>query len=117
MPIPQNQILAAEIHVTVLVTAGGSNSTNTDFVFHYRRITVAVPPVKVNLKLAFEAVVMPPLVAALNQAWTSALIRIRWPNDALDQFGDFGNTTAGAITGDRMATEDAAFLLFQTSLR
>lgn len=117
MPIPQNQILSAEVHITGVMAAGGSNAPKTDFSFHYRRTTVAVAPNKVNLAAQISANILTPIAAALNASWTSALIRVRWPNDAEDQFSDNTVAQAGAITGDRMASEDAAYLLFRTNLR
>lgn len=117
MAIPQNQILCAEIHVTGFMSAEGSNVIFTDNIFHYRRITVAVPPVKTNIIAAFQAAMMGPIGAALNVTWAAQFVRCRFPNDPLDLFTDVADTTVGAITGDRMASEDAAFLLFSTALR
>lgn len=117
MPIPQNQIKCVEIHITGQMTAKGSNAINTDFVFHYRRITLAVAPNKTNIQSAFTAAVGTPIYAALNASWSASALRLRFPDDAQDQFQDFANANVGAITGDRMASEDAAYLTFKTSLR
>lgn len=117
MPIPQNQILCAEIHILGTMAAAGSNPVNTDFVFHYRRITLAVPPNKTNIQSAFTAAVGTPIYAALNATWSATALTVRFPNDPLDQFQTFANANVGAITGDRMSSEDSAYLTFKTSLR
>lgn len=117
MAIAQNQILAAEIHLTGKMASGGSNTVNTDFIFHYRRITLAVAPVKANLAAVFAASVVTAVAAALNTTWSASFIRIRWPNDPLDLFTDVTSAAVGAITGDRMSSEDSAYLTFATALR
>ncbi len=117
MPIPQNQILCGEIHMVGSMASGGSNVINTDFLFHFRRITNVVAPNKANLHVAFKAAVGAAVYAALNITWTASFIRIRWPNDPLDQFTDFADASVGAISGDRMSSEDSAYLTFATSLR
>ena len=117
MPIPQNQILCGEVHLTGQMAAKGSNDVNTDFVFHFRRITTAVAPNKLNLANIFITNIATPIAAALNVSWSGSLVRVRWPNDAVDQFLDTSTVVVGAITGDRMASEDSAFLSFKTALR
>lgn len=118
MPIPQNQILSAEINVQGLIAAAGSNSIQTNFIFHYRRTTVAVAPNKANLKTAFLAAILGTTIGpALNNTWTAQFIRIRFPNDAQDMYTDFSDSTTGSITGDRMASEDSAYMRYRTNLR
>lgn len=117
MPIPLNQVRVAEIVVRGQITAGGSDAVNTAFVFHYRRNTVSVDPVKTALNTAFTAGPAAAIAAALNEGWEASLHDIRWLNDAEDPYLSITATEVGAITGDRLPSDDAVFLLFRTALR
>jgi len=117
MPIPANQITVAEISLKGLIASGGSNTVNTNFIFHYRRTAVAVNPSKPNLAAAFNASVGAAIAAALNVGWTGQTLNIRWVNDPLDQYSSAASALVGAIAGDRLATDQAAYLLFRTGIR
>jgi len=117
MPIPLNQVTVAEIVMRGLIAAGGSNSVRTNFVFHYRRLAVSVDPTKAALDTIFTSTVAAPIAAALNVDWEASLHDIRWLNDATDSYLSTVATEVGAITGDRLQTFAAAYLLLRTGLR
>lgn len=117
MPIPSNQITIVEIAVTGNVAAGGSNSKPFVFVFHFRRTATVLAVSKTQVDTAFQAAIVVPLALALNITFTQANNQLRWLNDALDAPIAFSHASVGAITGDRMATIDASFLLMRTGLR
>jgi hypothetical protein len=99
------------------MSAAGSNPINTDFVFHYRRITLVVAPNKANIANAFQSGPLAAIAAALNNTWTAQFVRVRFPNDPLDMFLDTADASTGTISGDRMSSEDSAYLSFTTSKR
>lgn len=117
MPIPLNQVRVAEVQMKGLIAAGGSQAVNTNFVFHFRRSSVAVNPTKTALNTIFQSAVSAPIAAALNARWSATLNDIRWVNDAEDALVSFTNTDVGAITGDRLDSFVSAMLLFRTGLR
>lgn len=117
MPIPLNQITTVEIVMRGLIAAGGSNAVRTNFVFHYRRLATAVNPTKAAFEAIFNTSVAAPIAAALNTDWAANLHDVRWLNDATDQYQSFTATEVGAITGDRLQTFCAAYLLMRTGLR
>lgn len=117
MAIPANQILNAEIIMQGLIASGGSNAVNTQFIFQYRRTTVALDPSKAALATAFQAGPGAAIVAALNARWSEQFVSVRWINDALDQALPFTNVNAGAIAGDSLASHCAAFMLFRTGIK
>lgn len=117
MPIPLNQVTVAEIVMRGLIAAGGSNAVRTNFVFHYRRLATAVNPTKAALEAAFTTTVATPIAAALNVDWEASLHDVRWVNDAEDAYASITATEVGAITGDRLQTFCAAYLLLRTGLR
>lgn len=117
MPIPLNQVRVAEVSLKGLIDAGGSNSVNTNFVFHFRRTAVSVNPTKAALNTIFQSAISAKVALALNAKWSASLNDIRWVNDAEDAYVSFSNTDVGAVTGDRLDTFTAAYLLFRTGLR
>jgi hypothetical protein len=117
MPIPLNQVRVAEIVLRGQIAAGGSDAVNTAFVFHYRRNTVSVDPVKTALNTAFNAGPAAKIALALNEGWSASLHDIRWLNDAEDPYVSITATEVGAVTGDRLPSDDAVFLLARTALR
>jgi hypothetical protein len=100
-----------------LIAAGGSNAVRTNFVFHYRRLATAVNPDKAALEGAFNTAVATPIAAALNTDWSASLHDVRWVNDAEDAYASITATEAGMITGDRLQTFAAAYLLLRTGKR
>ena len=117
MPIPLNQVRVAEIVMRGQIAAGGSDAVNTAFVFHYRRNTVSVDPVKASLEAIFNTQVAAKIALALNVGWSASLHDVRWLNDAEDPYQSINATEVGAITGDRLPSDDAVFFLFRTALR
>ena len=117
MPIPLNQVTVAEVVMKGLIPAGVSNAVPTNFVFHYRRLAVAVNPTKAALEAIFNTTVAAPIAAALNVDWAASLHDIRWVNDAEDAYASIAATEVGAITGDRLQTFCAAYLLIRSGLR
>lgn len=117
MPIASNLISHAEIIMGGLISAGGSNSVNTQFVFHYRRPAVVNPLSKAALATAFQAAVGPSIIAMLNARWSEKYVSVRWMDDPLDQAVPFANVNPGAIAGDSLATHLAVFVLYRTGLK
>jgi len=117
MPIPLADVRVAEIVMKGLIAAGGSNAVPTAFVFHYRRLATSVDPSKSALNTIFSSTVAAPIAAALNVDWSGSLHDIRWVNDATDQYASFTATEVGAITGDRLSSFTAAYILLRTGLR
>ena len=117
MPIPLAQVTVAEIITRGLIAAGGSNAVRTNFVFHYRRLATAVDPTKAALTAIFRSTVVAPIAAALNVDWAASVHDVRWLNDATDPYLSTTGTEVGAVTGDRLQTFAAAFILLRTGLR
>src|SRR5438132_566797 len=84
MPIPNASVQHAEIHVLGLIASGGSTARITNFTFAYRRTNTVNVPSKAALDAAFQAAVVVPLAAALNNRFTQKLNTVRWLNDPLD---------------------------------
>jgi len=117
MAISLNQVTVAEVSMKGLISAGGSNTVNTDFVFHYKRAATAVDPTKAALDTAFQAGHAASIIAALNARWSQKTNEVRWVNDALDAPTPFAHVNAGAIAGDSLASHCAVFMLFRTGIR
>lgn len=117
MPIPLNQVTVAEIVMRGLIAAGGSNAVRTNFVFHYRRLAVAVDPTKAALNTIFQSTVGDVIALALNVDWAGSLNDVRWVNDAQDAYASITSTAVGAVTGDRLQTFCSAYHLLRTGLR
>lgn len=100
-----------------LIAAGGSGSVNTVFLFHFRRSGGTTSPSKSSINTAFAAAYAPSIVAALNNRWAATLNSIRFIDDALDGYVDFSSALVGAITGDSMPSDQAAYLLLRTGVR
>lgn len=117
MAIPDSQVVHAEVIVQGTMAAGGVNSVKTINIFTYRRNTFSAVASKSQLRTAFESTMMGPLKAVLNARWSHTFTRIRWLNDAEDPYVDFAGSGTGAVTGDSMPSDKAAFLLLRTALR
>lgn len=100
-----------------LIAAAGSTSVNTVFLFHFRRSGGTTTPSKANLNTAFETAIGSVIAAALNIRWSATVNEIRRMNDALDPNVAFSLTQSGAITGDSMPSDQAAYLRLRTGLR
>jgi len=117
MPISPTLITHAEVVLVGTCAAGGSNSRAVQSVWHFRRTGTALPLSKTNLNTIFWSTIGTAVIAALNVRYTNTNIWVRWLDDALDAYQIFTRAGAGAVTGDSMPTDNAAFLLFQTGLR
>ncbi len=117
MAIPLTDVTHAEIIMQGAMASEGSNTVNTQFVFQYRRTSTAVSPTKAALDAIFQTTVADKVVLALNLTWSQSLNSVRWIDDALDQAQPFTHVNAGAVTGDRMASHLAAFVLFRTGIK
>jgi len=117
MSIPLTSIFVAEISMKGLISGGGSNTVNTDFVFHCKRASTAVSPTKAALDTAFQAGWAASIIAALNARWTQKTNEVRWVDDALDAPTPFTHVNVGAIAGDSMASHVSVFMLFKTGIR
>lgn len=117
MPIPLNQVNIVEIQLRGLIDGGPAGSVRTNFVFNFRRTATAIDPVKSSINTAFHASISTPIAAALNVDWEARINAIRYPDDALDAPIEFANADVGAITGDRLTSFAAAYLLMRTAIR
>lgn len=117
MPIPLNQVTIAEVQMRGLIDGGPGGSIKTNFVFHWRRTATAVDPTKTAIAAAFKTSISAPIAAALNVDWAATTNAVRYVNDALDAPIEFTNTDVGAITGDRLASFAAAYLLMRSAVR
>jgi len=117
MPIAPTSISHAEIHILGRLTSGGSNSKNTDYVFHYRRGSTAPPLSKSGLDAAFQAAVAVPLLAAANVRWEQISNTVRWLDDAQDAAVPFSHPNVGGIGTDGGQTFDTVYCLLRTGLR
>lgn len=100
-----------------LMAAAGGNAVNTVFLFHFRRLSGSVTPSKANMNTAFEAAIATPIAAALNARWAATTNAWRRMNDALDANVDFSSALVGAITGDSMPSDQAAYIFCRTGVR
>jgi hypothetical protein len=117
MPIPANQQLVFEIQMRGIITGGGAGEVRTNFVFHFRRLGVAVDPIKGSINTAFQTTVATPIAAALNEDWAATVNSVRCVNDALDAPAEFSSILEGLITGDRLASFATGYLLMRTAVR
>jgi hypothetical protein len=117
MPVADNKLLHAEIILHGTIASGGSSVVNTVTTFHYRRNAVVVPANKPALDTAFQAAIVVPLAAMLNNRWTQLRNTVRLINDPLDVATVFAHAAVGAIAGDSMPTEAVGKLLLRTGFR
>lgn len=117
MPLPDNQLLIAEVVVRGTQAAAGSSVTPSINVFHYRRNAVAVPMSKAALNTVFQANILVPILAAANVRYTPNTVSIRMLNDAEDAYADFAAAGAGAIATDSEPSDDAVFIYLKSGLR
>jgi len=117
MPVADNKLLHAEIVVHGTVTSGGSSVIRTVNTFHYRRNAVVVPANKADLDAAFQAAIVVPMGAALNNRWTQVRNTVRLINDPLDVATIYPHAVVGAVAGDSMPTVNNAYILMRTAFR
>jgi len=117
MPIPAPDQLNFEILMNGVIAGGAGGNTLTSFVFTFRRTTVVIAPNKSSINTAFGAAIAANIAIALSVDWTGTVYRIRCLDDALDPYQDFTSTDVGAVSGDRLASDQAAYLLLRTNQR
>jgi len=117
MPIPGPEQLVFEVQMRGIITGGGAGEVRTNFVFHFRRLGIAVDPVKSAISAAFQTAIATPIAAALNEDWSATVNSVRCVNDALDAPSEFTSALVGLITGDRLASFSTAYLLMRTAVR
>ena len=117
MPVPDNLRLHAEIIVYGRTASGGSGIIHTVNTFHYRRQAVAVAMSKTALDTAFQAAIVVPMAACLNNRWTQDFNTVRMINDPLDPPTNFPHAAVGGVAGDSMPTLNAAYVLMRTAFR
>jgi len=117
MPVADNRKLHLEAVVYGTVASGGSSTIRTVTTFHYRRNAVVVPLDKGAFDTAFQAAIVVPLAALLNNRWTQTYNTIRAINDPLDVATIFPHAAVGAIAGDSMPTFSCGYILCRTAYR
>lgn len=118
MPVlPDNQLINLQVIVYGLITSGGSTTKNTVTVFNYRRNNFPTPASKSGFNTAFQAAVVVPMAAALNNRWSQEHNTVRFLNDALDSPTLLTGAAVGAISGDGLASGSAVYLELQTGIR
>jgi hypothetical protein len=100
-----------------LMAAAGGNSVNTVFLYHFRRTAGTTTPSKSSINTRFEATIGAAVAAALNARWAATVNSIRRLNDALDANVDFSSALVGAISGDSMPSDQAAYIFCRTGVR
>lgn len=117
MPIPNTQIRHVEVGANLVAAAGGSNNHNFLFTFNFRRTTVINTPSKTAFETAFQATLMVPMMAALNNRATQTFNAVRWIDDALDAPVPVSRAVVGGVAGDSMAMHVSTYVLLRTGLR
>lgn len=117
MPVTDAQKLHAEIIVYGRAASGGSGVIRTVTTFHYRRQAVVVALDKAALNTAFQAAIVAPMAALLNNRWSQDFNTIRMINDPLDPPTNFPGVAVGAIAGDSMPTLNCGYLLLRSAYR
>jgi len=115
--LPDAQLLNLQAIVYGIITSGGSNTQNTVTVFNYKRNAVALPQSKSAFDTAFQAGVVVPMAAALNNRWTQQHTTIRFVDDALDSPTLFSHAAVGGVAGDGLSATSAIYIALQSSLR
>lgn len=117
MPIPDASKIHLEVIIAGVISAGGSNTKNTNTIFHYRRTSAVNPFSKTAFDTAFQAAVAVPMIACLNARWSQQNNSVRCIDDAQDGYQTVSHVNAGGVAGDSMTTFTSAFLLLRTGLR
>ena len=117
MSIPIGEQEYFEIQTVGAVAAGGSTSKQFIMTTHWRRTALVLAPSKSQIDTAYQAAVVVPMCAALNNRYTQLRNRVRCINDAADGYVDFSHAVVGAIAGDGMTLSQSAFVLGRTGLR
>jgi hypothetical protein len=107
----------AELILKGNMSAQGSNTINVVNVFHYARTAGTGAPDKASLATSFQTIVLPSILAVLNNSLTYTDISVRWFDDVEDPFLDVTISKPGGVSGDRMAPQNAVFILLRTGKR
>jgi len=113
---PSN-LITAEVTQNGVVASSGSNGRKFAFVWHFRRIAFSVNPSEVAVANAFMTSIGSLVMAALNVRATMQNVSVRFMEDPTNRAVFTTDTTAGAITGDSMVMDDAAYLMMNSNLR
>jgi len=117
MPIPLASVKNIECQMQGLVTAGGSNNKNANFVFTFRRTSVINAVNKVNIESAFDSNICATLLAALNNRYTQTFNTVRILDDPQDPLFQASEVGVGGVAGDSMPMDVQCFILARTALR
>jgi len=117
MPLPNNQILNAEVIIYGSIASAGSNQRNTVNVFHYQTTPTSLTKSHVAVANAVQNEIMTPLQLALNARWIETHITCRFIDDAQDAPVTVTATSPGGVVGDSMPMINTVFLLLRTGLR
>jgi hypothetical protein len=117
MPVSTVPPSNVEIHIKGTISAAGSNNRLTDWAFYFARNSLVPTLNKAGIDTAFQAAIMVPLGAALNNRFLQSQNTVRFPDDATDAPVAFNHAVVGAVAGDSMPTLCQAFMLFRTGLR
>jgi len=117
MAIPAASMVTFEIALKGSIGAGGGDVKNIANIFHYRRTAVAVDVNKDNVAAAFEADILPTIVAALNNRASLTQITVRCVDDATD--AEYSATIAetGAVAGDGLSNFNCVTVRLKTAVR
>jgi len=117
MSIPTTSMFDIEISMQGVAAAGGSNARNACFKFHYFRSVLSLPFNPANIEAAFNAAVVPPILAALNARYTQTFTTVRCINDATQLPYQMPRAGVGGVAGDSMPMQDTVYVLFRTGTR
>jgi len=117
MPVADNKKLHAELIVYGRTASGGSGVISTVTTFHYRRNAVVVAADKTALEAAFQAAIVVPFAAALNNRWTQDYNTCRLINDPLDVATITPRAVVGGVAGDSMPTFSCGYILLRSAFR
>jgi len=123
MPIAPGEIKTAEVIFYGEIASGGSDAVRTQTVWQFTRQAFTVDASKTALNAAMTYTnptgtqIVDRFLQAVNAAYTMTSLTIRWVDDALDPPVLFSVNQPGAVAGDRLPSETAAYLLLKTGLK
>ena len=117
MPIVTGVGRVVEIAMNGLIASRGSNTVNTAFVFHFRRISILPAFSYANVEAAFGAAIGANIAAALNARWSGTVNVLRDIMDGTNAPVSIANADVGAIAGDSEPPNTAVYLAMKSGLR
>lgn len=119
MAIPQEDILGAEVVVKQNYADENLGLKQCYNVFHLRRKTFTTPPVKANLKVAFDTALIQDLLDLQADIITSTKISVRFISDPLDLAVEFAAAPEEDGQGDfdPFPPASAVAVLLRTGIR